>query len=226
MPGIKANTFNGVPFNRKRRSDDEEDEIMQSGDKYLGYFTRVKTLTCITVPIDEGVREAVYYRQVAKAIAELGDQDQVEFEISSPGGYLDGLVSILTAMEKTNATTVAHINGECHSAASMLAMSCDVVYVSPYASMLVHFVNFGASGKGTDVLSKVLHVHETCVKLFKDTYRHFLTEDEIIDCINGNELWLTADDIKVRLERKFDALDKEAKKVTTPVQASKEDSEE
>lgn len=219
------NDYNGAKFNRKRRMDtsatlefssrrrydDDEEALQLKGDKYLGHFTRQKTLTCITVPIDEGVKEAIYYRQVAKAIAELGDQDQVEFEISSPGGYLDGLISILTAMERTNATTVAHINGDCHSAASMLAMNCDVVYVSPYASMLVHFVQFGASGKGTDVLSKVSHIYETCEKLFRNTYKHFLTEKEILQCIEGMELWLTADDIKARLERKFNALDREAK---------------
>lgn len=195
---------------RSRRNDDEEEEI-QSTERYLGYFTRVKTQTCITVPIDEGVREAVYYRQVAKAIAELKDTDQVEFEIASPGGYLDGLTSILTALEKTEATSVAYINGECHSAASILAMNCDVVYVSPYATMLVHFVQFGASGKGTDVRSKVNHVYETCVSLFKNTYKYFLTERELADCIEGKEFWLSSSEIQQRLQRKFESMDKQVK---------------
>jgi len=196
---------------KNRRNDDDEDQTV-STDKYLGYFTRSIVSNCITIPIDEGVREAQYYRQVTKAIAESTERDQIEFEISSPGGLLNGLIALLTAMEKTEATTVAHINGECHSAASMLALSCDSIYVSPYSTMLVHFVQFGASGKGTDVLSHVEHMYSTSEQLFRDTYKHFLTESEITRCIEGLELWLSADDIRKRLERKFELMNKEANK--------------
>lgn len=188
----------------KRNDDDEEDDVPQ--DKFLGYNVKNKIQTCISVPIDEGVQKAVYYRHVCKAISELGSEDQVEFEISSPGGYVNGLIALLTAMAKTDATTVAHINGECHSAASMLALACDSVYVSPFATMLVHFIRFGASGKGTDVKSQVEHTYDTAENLFREIYQHFLTEDEMQRCIDGKELWLNYDQINERLKRKFDIL--------------------
>lgn len=200
---------------RKHRNEEDDEDVTPQMDKHLGYFTRTKVATCITVPIDEGVREAVYYRQVAKAISEAGPDDQVEFEISSPGGYLNGLIALLTAMAKTEATTVAHINGECHSAASLLALNCDAIYVSPYATMLVHFVQFGASGKGTDVKSHVDHIYNTSEKLFRNTYKYFLTDQEIEKCIQGLELWLDADEINERLKRKFEILQKEAKKANS-----------
>ena len=198
--------------NRKNDDDEDENDNQGSTSQYLGYFTKSMVSNCITVPIDEGVQEAKYYRHVAKAIAEATERDQIEFEISSPGGLLNGLIALLTAMEKTEATTVAHINGECHSAASMLALSCDSIYVSPYSTMLVHFVQFGASGKGTDVLSHVEHMYVTSEMLFRDTYKHFLTEAEINKCIEGLQLWLTAEDIGKRLERKFALMSKEVNK--------------
>lgn len=193
---------------KRRKSEDEEEETPQS-DKHLGYFTKIQHRTILNIPIDEPIRDAHYYRQVAKAIADTEEHDQIEFEISSPGGMLDGLISILTAMTKTDATTIAHINGECHSAASILALNCDAIYVSPYATMLVHFVRFGASGKSTDVRLHVEHVHQTSQELFKDTYKYFLTEDEIQRCIDGLELWLSSDQIQTRLKRKFELMDQE-----------------
>lgn len=198
---------------KPRRYEDEEEDLPQQ-DKHLGYFTRTKVSSCITIPIDEPFRDAHYYRSVAKAIADSTEEDQIEFEIASPGGMLNGLLALLTAMEKTEAMTIAHINGECHSAASMLALNCDAIYVSPYATMLVHFIQFGASGKATDVLSHVEHVHSTSQKLFRDTYKHFLTDVEIEKCIAGLELWLSAEEINTRLKRKFDILNKANKKNT------------
>lgn len=195
-----------LDFNKAGKRSHNDDEDSPTTEKYLGYAVNTKVQTCLTVPIDEGVQEAVYYRHVCRAISELKDYDQVEFEISSPGGYLNGLIALLTAMAKTDATTVAHINGECHSAASMLALACDSVYVSPFATMLVHFVRFGASGKGTDVKSQVEHTYDTAEKLFREIYQHFLTEDEMQRCIDGKELWLDYDQINERLKRKFDIL--------------------
>lgn len=206
-------------YRSKPRRNEEQEEEVNNSDKHLGYFTRFKQNVCLTVPIDEGFQEAKYYRAVAKAIADTSEGDQIEFEISSPGGLLNGLLALLTSMAKTDATTVAHINGECHSAASMLALNCDAIYVSPYATMLVHFLQFGAAGKATDVRSQVEHIYETSQKLFRETYEHFLTSDEIQKCIDGLELWLSAEDINKRLERKFNIMQKLQEEEQSQVQS-------
>lgn len=201
-------------YRRKRNAEDDEDFV--GSDKHLGYYTIPSTAKCLRIPIDEGVKNAYYYRQVAAAIADCGPNDQVEFEIASPGGLLEGLVALLTSLAKTEATSVAHINGECHSAASILALNCDVVMVSPFATMLVHFVQFGASGKSTDVRSQVDHIHSTSEALFRDTYKYFLTEEEMQLCINGLELWLSSEDIRKRLQRKFKLMKEDAENKSKP----------
>lgn len=188
--------------------DDLEDKIF--GNKQLGYFTQTQISTCVVVPIDEDVKDASYYRQVVQAISNTSEGDQIQFEIESPGGNLSGLIALLTAMSKTEATKIAHINGDCHSAASMLALNCDSLYVSPYASMLVHFVSFGSSGKATDIKSHVNHVHNTSELLFRETYELFLTEEEMEKCIGGFELWMDAEDIARRLEHKYTILNAQA----------------
>ena len=202
--GITASTN----FKGKANDDDDLDDKL-FGNKQLGYFTQTQTSTCIVVPIDEPVKDAAYYRQVVQAISNTSEGDQIQFEINSPGGDLAGLIALLTAMSKTEAAKVAHINGDCHSAASMLALNCDGVYVSPYASMLVHFVSFGSSGKATDIKSHVNHVHSTSEQLFRETYELFLTEEEIEKCIGGFELWLNYDEISRRLEYKYSILNSE-----------------
>jgi len=214
--GKKLQSVSKVNFKNKHRSvkqteeDDNEDGYSVSNSaKHLGYFTRVKQSVCITIPIDEPIYDASYYRQCTQAIANASEDDMIEFDINSSGGDKSGLVSLLTAMRKTNAETVANINGDCHSAASMLAMHCNSVYISPFSSMMVHFVSYGVYGKATDIKSQVIHTHETNEQFFRDTYRLFLSDEEIEKCINGFELWLDADQIAERMQFKYEQLQKE-----------------
>ena len=126
-------------------------------------------------------------------------------------------------MDRTQAETCAYINGSCHSAGGLLALSCHGVVVSEYASMLVHFVSYGAIGKAADIFNNVMHEQKISEKLFKKVYKNFLTEDEIDSCIDGKEIWLDSDQIIERLEKRQDILMKEADGNTNEVSVKEED---
>ena len=186
-----------------RKSDSDDNDEIKMQENYLGYFSKTIPTEIMTVYIDEPVKHPSYYRQVVQGIEELGDGDQLRFHISSPGGRLDGLEAILAAMSRTDATTIAFIESDCHSAASILALNCDIVSVSPYASALIHFVSFGSAGASNHVLKHAEHIKKTSERLFRDTYKYFLTEEEITRCIEDDyQLWLDADQIAERLEHR------------------------
>jgi len=176
--------------------DDYEEEPQES---FLGYTEEQQISVCLTIPIDTRIREASYYRHVAQRITNTSENDLIKFEIHSPGGAYNGLTALLSAVLRTEAQTIAYMNGECHSAASMLALSCDEVQVSPFASMLCHFVRYGTAGKSSDIKAFVDHTHDTGAEVFRGIYWGFLTEDEINACIEGKELWLNSVEIQSRL---------------------------
>lgn len=202
---------------------EDEDETQVSGFSplFLDYTERSIRLTQLSVPIDEGFKEPKYYRKVADRIASLGANDEVRFLINSPGGRLDGLVTLLDALQQTDANSVAIISGEAHSAASILALNCNQVYVSDYSTMLVHNVSFGAVGKGSDVRDQVKHTLDFSERIFRQTYTGFLSEDEINQVLNGKEIWLVGEEIAERLENKIKYLesleDEEESKEETPL---------
>lgn len=187
-------------MNKKTKVVNFDDEENESNNGTLGYFTKEITSYEITVPIDEVIKDQRYYRQVAQRISELSEDDVVKFEISSPGGSLDGLFSILSALEKTKASAVAILNGKVHSAASILALNCDQIFVSENAYMMIHSASFGSVGKMYDVSSHVEFVKKQARKLVDETYEGFLSSEEIEDVHKGVEIWLDADEIVVRLE--------------------------
>ena len=178
-----------------------EDDVQMQHDKYLEFYTEQISSIAMTVHVDQEIREPAYYRQVVQGIENLSDVDQLTFNIASPGGRLDGLEVVLSAIKNTDAIVIANIAGSCHSDASILALNCDMIYVSPHASMLVHFVSFGSVGASNHVLKQAEHTKKVSEKLFRDTYRYFLTEEEIERCIEDDfQLWLDADQITERLE--------------------------
>lgn len=186
-------------------SDDDEDEPVQANK--LGYFRSTQTAQCLDIHITGAIRDAEYYTQVVQAIKNTSEGDLVNLHINSIGGNLNGLQSLLSAMLSTEAEKRAYIDGGAMSAASILALNCDSVFVSPYAEMLCHFISLSAGGKSSDVKSHFDHIQRTSEKLFRETYQFFLTEEEIEDCIeHGRDIWLDAEEIAERLQRKFEII--------------------
>lgn len=173
----------------------------------LGYFRQAHQVVCIDVYIDESVYGPEYYRSVVHAIRNSTENDLIRFRINSNGGDLQGLQSLLSAIWSTDAITEAYIDGSCHSAASLLALNCDNIYVSPVAEMLCHHVRFGTGGKMVDVRGYLDHVAKLSEELLRNTYKDFLSDVELNDIINGKELYLTADEIVTRLEYKQELQD-------------------
>lgn len=190
-----------------KSSQDEDDEDDDCGGKRLGYFVKTQVNELIEIPIDEGIMSPSYYRNVTQRVRDAGEGDVIRFIVNSPGGRLDGLMSLLSNMLKTDAVTEAHIDGFVDSAASMLSMHCDNIYVSPYASMLVHHVAYGIGmNKAADIHQHVTYFNAYSEQFFRDTYQHFLTDEEIQKCLDGYQLYLNAEQIVERLQNKFNIL--------------------
>lgn len=174
---------------------DESDDI----PGHLGFYTRQITNTVLTVPMDQEFSNPSYYRFVCQAISELEEGDTVEFEVASDGGRVDGLIALLSALERTPATSVALLNGMAASAASILALNCDMVWVGTNSSMMIHNAHFGSIGTVSNVVKHVDFERKRTEKLIRSTYEHFLTEDEIEAVLAGVEIWLDSEEINDRL---------------------------
>lgn len=180
----------------------EELDIIPSPPEQLGYFFESQQMTQYTVPIDEDIGDPAYYRGIVNMLSSANEQDIVIFRINSRGGRMDGLLSLLDAIETTEAMTIADIVGECASAASILALNCDQCVAGKYAEMLCHEVRYGVGGKSSDNISHVQHIKKIADKLIWNTYEGFLSNEEIESVLNGKELFLDSDDIVERLNNR------------------------
>lgn len=178
---------------------------------YLPFYRKSVTYSQLNIDIDEPFRDPSYYRMVTQAIGELEEGDQVKIRFNSPGGNAWGLVSLINAIKTTDAEVIGVIEGECHSAASILALHCQQIIVMPYSTMMVHASSYGTVGKDSDIVSHVTHATEWNRKLIESTYEGFLSTQEIKDVLNGREFWFNAEEMQKRFEARARHLEKLAK---------------
>ena len=185
---------------RQRFNFDEEDES-QIQQPLLPYTVQSKVQNIFRFKIDEFFDEPRYYRNVTDICLQAQEDDQIHFHLNSGGGSVSALNTCLDAISRTDAITVAVIQGDCHSAASILALHCDFVDVGLYATMLCHHASYPIPfQKAADVESMVQHYSENLRDLMQETYEGFMTPSEIQEMLDGKQFYMNSDEIVARLE--------------------------
>jgi ATP-dependent protease ClpP protease subunit len=188
-----------IESKKRSQTEDENLEVLDISSEFLPYKIEKDTRRKLTINLDEPINTAKYYRLVCDEIDTLSEGDVICTKINSPGGYIDGAISLMNAIKSSPATHECILVGSASSAASFFPMIADRVVIGEYSSMLIHTISFGSSGKGSDVYSAVEFTKVENEKLLRKIYNNFLTPDELKDVLLGKELFLNQEDI----ERKF-----------------------
>lgn len=190
----------------KRRSEDEYEEFifpLGNADKSI-----IKTTTMMfnihNVYLDGEIGEVYKYRDLCYLLDMADDNSEVIFHINSVGGNLNSTCQILNSIRNTNATTKAVIHNECASAASLIALSVEELYLTPFSSLLAHAGSYGYGGFTGRMDSAVTHINAGIRAIMEDVYQGFLTPDELEQLDDGKEFWMNADQIQERLDRRHE----------------------
>jgi ATP-dependent protease ClpP protease subunit len=177
-------------------------ELIQSEPIPAMIKTHKQAVAVHTVFFDEDIGPASKYRELIHLLYSAEDFDQFVFIINSPGGDLDGALSIIEGIKASDATVRAIITGKCHSAASIISLNCDDVIVTESAHMLVHTAAYGAYGSTGQIKSNVDFSTKQIKQILENTYGGFLTPAEILDVHKGVEFWFDNKEIVKRLTNK------------------------
>lgn len=175
----------------------EQCEVIQSS------FT--ETYNMYDIILDENIREPAYYRQAFHVLRSAKEGDRINIILNNSGGRIDSAICFRNLIQETQAEVLAVLEGETHSAASMIALSCHGVHVKPYASMMIHHASFGSGGTVQNVMDHVNFTSKQTERLIRDVYSSFLSESELDEVVRNREIWLTDDEIGERLDRMYEA---------------------
>lgn len=133
-------------------------------------------------------------------LAGVTQQDQIKLQIVSGGGSVNTCHMIIKAMQECEAKIIGWIGPTCASAAGAIALACDEWEVDEMSSLMVHTGSFSPGwGKSQDVVAAATHQDKMVTKFIRMTYTGFLTEEEILQVIDGKEFWFEGDELVQRL---------------------------
>ena len=177
-------------------------EVTRIWDLYVPY---VKSTDQLDVYLNTGIDEPSYYSEICYILSTLTEDETVYFHINTPGGILDSAFQLVDAIKGCRATTIAKLTGTVASAGTIIALSCDKLIVAEHTSFMIH--NYSAhsiSGKGNELKARQEHIDKSTNDAFKEFYSGFLTDKEVKEVINGKDIWLTADEVRIRWQHKLD----------------------
>lgn len=186
-------------------------------EKHVGHFETSYQINFHRFYLDKNIESPSNYQELIQTLLTAGEHDTIELFVSNYGGNLDSAVNIMSAIEESNATVRAVIGQNCASAASVIALSCDVITVINFATMMIHNISYGAGGKASDVSSQVIFMQDYFKELVHYIYQDYLTDKEIQEVLAGKEIWMGAQEIEQRLQNREKAREKQEKKAISMI---------
>jgi ATP-dependent protease ClpP protease subunit len=142
------------------------------------------------------------YQDLIHTIRTANEGDIINMYLNSSGGRLATAVQIVSAMRLTKARIHVHIEGDCISATTFIAMHGDEYTISPFCRFMFHNYSGSMLGKGGEMHSNAVYMHSWIDEFYHDIYKNFLTNEEIKSIIDGVDMWMSSDSFADRMSYK------------------------
>jgi len=151
------------------------------------------------------IEDFAQFQALIQALYEAEEGDYMLWNLNSPGGACDVGQALIAAMARSKAYVHCHVEANCYSMASMLALCGDKLSFNRNTFLMFHDYSTSYGGKGSDIGKNVEFERQVYVSLFKEWCCPFLTDKEFTKMMNGDDLYLRWDDktMPARLKRHF-----------------------
>jgi len=179
-----------------------QDKSEEKLNKYCSVFSRTKGTIFDIYLTNDITHNSFEYNDLLLTLRRCQEEDDIQLYINSGGGALPTTFQIINAMSQCKAPITTILDGNAHSAASLLFLSGNTYVFSDSSAMLCHYFTTGIQGKGHEVSDYITFAEEHYKQLFKNIYNHFLTEKELQDMFTGKDFWFNYKQIEKRLQTK------------------------
>ena len=125
--------------------------------------------------------------------------ETTKLHINNGGGYIDAGFMIIDAIKNSKAKVTARLSGTVASAATIIALACEEIEVTPHTSFMIHNYSGGAQGKGHEMKAQMDFTDAELNEAFTSIYGGFLTSTEMELVIAGKDYWMGREEVLERL---------------------------
>lgn len=147
------------------------------------------------------IGDPIEYVELYSAMRHASEEDVFYLYLNSPGGRLDAGLQFINAMRASAATFVAVLDPQAYSMGALIFLAATNKVVPEHASLMLHNYSGGLMGKGNEQFAEVQAANKAFERVMREICYPFLTSEEIVSILNGQDLWLDAEAIRARFER-------------------------
>lgn len=148
------------------------------------------------------IEDASKYTEWFNQIRHAPPTDIVKLYINSEGGSLWTAIQFMRVLKECKAPVIASVEGACMSAATIIFLMSDSYEISPHSMFMFHNYSGGTIGKGGEMIDQIKHERGWSEKLLTEIYDNFLTKEEIRAILDNKDIWMTAEEVVARLNKK------------------------
>ena len=144
------------------------------------------------------------FDEVIHLLSVATPEDIINFNINSNGGDFYSLVALRNAIRQTEAQVYMNLLGMAASAGSALFLeNADGYKIHEDSCMMIHSMQCGTGYTDANTIAtRAEHNKKINERFVRNTYKDFLTEDEIEGVLNSKEIYLEDFEIRERLEKR------------------------
>lgn len=158
------------------------------------------------------------YLPAYHTLVSASPNDIVYLYINSEGGNADTAIQFRHSIENCSAMVVGVVQGTCMSAASMILLACDSFVVADFSIIMCHNYRGISSGKGSEMFDQITFTRKWSEDMVREIYKGFLSEDEIVQVMDGKDIWMNHNEARERLQKFIQIRDeKDEKEVNSEI---------
>lgn len=203
-------------MHKLKKSPRSQDIMNESEGPSKARFFAQPAATVVNLYLCGEIKAAEEYVEWFQLFRAAGENDVIYIRINSEGGDLFAALQLVRAIQESNATIIASVEGICMSAATLIFLSADRFELSEHTMFMFHNYSSGTIGKGGEMYDQITHFRAWSDKLFNSFYKDFLTPEEIKSMLDNKDIWLDAEEVAKRLKNKVEAAAAEEPEEETP----------
>lgn len=181
---------------------DESKIIDDDKKKSYELYTQESKTTNYFVYLGSSFDAPFEYVKLFHALENAGTGDRFTFYLNSYGGRVDCLLQFISKLKSTKAWTTCIVESTCYSCGAIFPFACSEIQMKDHSSLMWHMYSSGfGRTKGNEIELSIDNTSSMFKKLMTDVCGKVLTKKEIIDIMDGKDLYLDKDEIYRRLKK-------------------------
>lgn len=143
------------------------------------------------------------YHKLYHLLEHASRHDEFTFYLNSYGGRLDAGIQFINKLRATKAHTRCIVESSSYSMGAIFPFACKETELREYVTLMFHNFSTGSGRtKGNEIMLSVGATSAMFKKLLSEVCGKVLTKDEIINIVEGKDLYLTREEIGLRMCKK------------------------